>query len=46
MTQNEKERAIAYIRYAIELVGDGGLNPFTDQDYELMYRLLDEKMTE
>ena len=43
MTQKEKERAIACIKLAIELVGDGGLTPFTEKEYELMYRFLDEK---
>jgi hypothetical protein len=42
MTQSEKERAIAYIRLAIELAGDGGMMPFTDKEYELMYQFLDE----
>lgn len=42
MKHCEKERAINYLRLAIELVGDGGLTPFIDEEYELMYRLLDE----
>lgn len=42
MTQNEKERALACIRLAIELAGDGGFIPFTDKEYELMYQFLDE----
>lgn len=41
----EKERAIACIRLAIELAGDGGMTPFTDKEYELMYQLLDELST-
>lgn len=42
MKHSEKERAIAYIRLAIKLAKDGGKTPFTDEEYELMYRLLDE----
>lgn len=45
MKHCEKERAIACIRLAIELVGDGGMTPFTDVEYELMYQLLDELST-
>ena len=42
MKHCEKERAIACIRLAIELAGDGGMVPFTDEEYNLMYQLLDE----
>lgn len=42
MKDCEKERAIACIRLAIELAGDGGITPFTDKEYDLMYRLIDE----
>lgn len=42
MNHCEKERAIAYIRLAIKMAGDRGMTPFTDEEYELMYRLLDE----
>ena len=42
MKHCEKERAIACIKLAIELAGDGGMTPFTDKEYELMYQLLDE----
>lgn len=42
MTQKQKERAIACIKLAIELAGDGGPMPFTKKEYELMYRFLDE----
>lgn len=42
MNHCEKERAIAYIRLAIKLAKDGGMTPFTDEEYELMYQLLDE----
>lgn len=44
MTQAEKERAIACIKLAIELAGDGRPTPFTEKEYELMYRFLDEKI--
>ena len=42
MTRSEKERALACIRLAIELAGDGGMIPFTDEEYKLMYQFLDE----
>lgn len=42
MTNIERERAIAYVRLAIKLAKDGGMSPFTDVEYELMYQLLDE----
>ena len=45
MKHCEKERAIACIRLAIELAGDGGMTSFTDVEYELMYQLLDELST-
>ena len=44
--KTEKERAIDCIRLAIELAGDGGIMPFTEKEYELMYRFLDEISTE
>ena len=40
--KTEKERAIDCIRLAIELASDGGIMPFTEKEYELMYRFLDE----
>lgn len=43
MTKEQKERAIACIKLAIELAGDGGSMPFNKEEYELMYRFLDEK---
>lgn len=42
MNHCEKERAIAYIRLAIKMAGDRVMTPFTDEEYELMYQLLDE----
>ena len=41
----EKERAISCLKLAIELAGDGGITPFTDVEYKLMYQLLDELST-
>lgn len=35
MKHCEKERAIACIRLAIELAGDGGMTPFTDVECQL-----------
>ena len=45
MTKNERERTIVNLRLAVELAGDGGMTPFTDVEYELMYQLLDELST-
>ena len=42
MTNAERERAIACLRLALELDGDGGMTPFTDKEYELMEQLLVE----
>lgn len=42
MTNNERTEAIAHLRIAIELAGNGRITPFTDEEYELMYQLLDE----
>lgn len=42
MKQCEKKRAISCLKLAIELAGDGGMTPFTDLEYKLMYQLLDE----
>ena len=42
MTNAERERAIACLKLAIELAGDGGMTPFTDKEYELMYKLIEE----
>lgn len=42
MTNNERTEAIAHLRLAIELAGNGKITPFTDEEYELMYQLLDE----
>ena len=38
----ERERAIACLKLAIELAGDGGMTPFTDKEYELMDNLIKE----
>jgi hypothetical protein len=45
MEQCEIERAISCLKLAIELAGDGGMTPFTDVEYKLMYQLLDELST-
>ena len=42
MTKEERERAIECITLAIELSGDGGMKPFTEKEYELMYQFLYE----
>ena len=46
MTKAERERAIVCLEYAIELAGDGGYQPFTDKEYELMYQFLNEIQNE
>lgn len=46
MTKAERERAIACIAHAIELAGDGFMQPFTDKEYELMYQFLKEIQNE
>lgn len=46
MTKAEKERAIACLGHAIELAGDGFMQPFTDKEYELMYQFLNEIQNE
>ena len=38
----ERERAIACLKLAIELAGDGGMTPFTDKEYKLMDNLIKE----
>jgi len=42
MKQSERKRAIGLLKLAIELAGDGGITPFTDKEYELIYQLIDE----
>ena len=42
MKDCERERAIACLKIAIELAGDGGMAPFTDKEYELMDNLIKE----
>jgi hypothetical protein len=42
MTKAERERAIACLGHAIELARDGGYQPFTKREYELMYQFLNE----
>ena len=46
MTKAERERAIACLGHAIELARDGGYQPFTDKEYELMYQFLKEIQNE
>lgn len=42
MTKEERKEAFENLKYAVEVAGDGGLNPFTDEEYKLMYHFLDE----
>ena len=42
MSQMKRIETIKNLRLAIELAGDGGPQPFTDEEYQDMYQLLDE----
>lgn len=42
MKQSHKEETINLIRFAIEVAGDGGMQPFTEEEYKQMYEFLDE----
>lgn len=46
MTKAEKKRAIACLVLAIEYTGDGGVQPFTEKEYELMHQFLNEIQNE
>lgn len=45
MPQMKRIETIKNLRLAIELAGDGGMQPFTDEEYQDMYQLLDELST-
>ena len=45
MTQMKRIETIKNLRLAIELAGDGGMQPFTDEEYQDMFQLLDELST-
>lgn len=45
MAQMKRIETIKNLRLAIELAGDGGMQPFTDEEYQDMYQLLDELST-
>lgn len=38
----KNKKIISLLRTAIELVGDGGLNPFTDKEYNAMNKFLND----
>ena len=42
MPQMKRIETIKNLRLAIELAGDGGMQPFTDEEYQDMYQLLDD----
>lgn len=42
MAQMKRIETIKNLRLAIELAGDGGMQPFTDEEYQDMYQLLDD----
>ena len=37
-----RQRIIGLLRAAVELAGDGGAAPFTDEEYDSMYEFLNE----
>jgi hypothetical protein len=45
MPQMKRIEIIKNLRLAIELAGDGGMQPFTDEEYQDMFQLLDELST-
>ena len=42
MSKITRAEAISLISQAINLAGDGGSSPFTKEEYDAMYDLLDE----
>lgn len=42
MSKITRAEAIDLISHAINLAGDGGSSPFTKEEYDTMYNLLDE----
>lgn len=45
MDNSQRLETINNLKMAIELAGDGGMQPFTDEEYQDMYHLLDELST-
>lgn len=44
MTNKERKQAMLLLQQAIDLAGDGGPQPFYEDEYELMYKFLKEIM--
>lgn len=42
MDNSQRLETINLIRFAIEVAGDGGMQPFTEEEYQQMYDFLDE----
>lgn len=42
MSKITRAEAISLISQAIEIAGDGGCTPFTEEEYNAMYDLLEE----
>lgn len=42
MSKITRAEAISLISQAIEIAGDGGCTPFTEEEYNAMYELLEE----
>ena len=38
----DRDQIINLLRFAVEVAGDGGMQPFTDEEYEAMYNFLEE----
>ena len=45
MDNSQRLETINLIRFAIEVAGDGGIQPFTEEEYKQMYDFLDELST-
>ena len=41
-----RKQAIGCLRLAVDLSGDGGFQPFTDEEYKAMSQIIDELLKE
>ena len=41
-----RKQAIGCLRLAVDLSGDGGFQPFTDEEYKAMSQIIDELLEE
>ena len=42
MNNKEILKAVGLLKYALEMVGDGGTDPFNNSEYVLMYKFLNQ----